>query len=81
LAGQSWNQCIHQRRLGVIRYSTHNHLRCELYSHPDLIDRVPRQDGPVTDQDLAADTLVRWEPRPQGFWRVAHARYNPPPWL
>lgn len=81
LAGQSWNVCIHQRPLGVMRYVTDTHMRCQLYTHPDILDRAPGQDRALGDKDFARDGRAEWEPRPQGFWRVRHPRYRPEPWL
>jgi len=81
LAGQSWNQCIHQRLLGVMMYADNYHVRCQLYSHPDLVDHAPGVDAAVLDQDFAQDPRVSWESRPLGFWRVQHPRYRPRPWL
>lgn len=80
IAGQSWAACIHQRRLGVISYVNDLQMRCQLYSHPRLLDHLPGQNRPVTDQDFAEDHRVTWQGRTHGFWRVYHPRHNRESW-
>ena len=79
IAGQAWNQCIHQRMLGLLEYQSDDLIRCELYSHPELLDHAQHRDHAVTDQDLATDARVAWSARSQGYWRAEHPRYHPTP--
>jgi hypothetical protein len=74
LAGQSWNQCIHQRKLGVISYADSDRLKFQLYSHADLLDTAPEQQQSISDHDFQNDQRVKWQSRPRGFWRVQHQR-------
>ena len=81
LAGQSWNQCIHQRKIGVISYAHSERLRLQLYSHPGLVDSAPDTDHLITHSDFANDRRVTWLPSPGGFWRVQHVRHTASSWF
>lgn len=81
MAGQSWDACLHQRRLGFCAYLDSDRVRCQLYCHPQLVRHADPMAGDVGHHHFRQDRRVTWESRANGWWRVHRPTLRAQPWL
>ena len=65
ITGLDWGECIHKRRLGVIKLLKHTQI--ELYIKTSLLNKKNCQD--VSDLDVVNDFKAEWE-RAGDYWKA-----------
>lgn len=57
VAGQAWQQCLHQRPISFPTLIEHGFTVC---SHPQLVDSRVRETKRITGADFIRDPVVKW---------------------
>lgn len=70
MGGAAWESCIHYRPFGLVSFIA-TQPKCELISHPDLIDTRFTLDEKMSEQHFENDKVIKWIDQEFGFYKVS----------